>query len=181
MKISNNFNKSLIMGFLLAASISAYAQDEKVICSEIKEVKMYFSGAEVTRTAKTALPKGTSLLIFDNIAEEIETSGIQVAAGNNADILSVSHFLNQQNKASENQLTRKLEDSLKLMRDLTNSVSVKNQVLKNEEQILRNNQSAVGQNNGVNTTELIKILELNRKRQYEIQIETYENNKVLNE
>lgn len=176
-------SKKTLLVFLLtiACFLQSSFGSETRLSSDVKSVKVYFKGAEVVRIAKTNLAKGTTLLIFSDIADEIEPSSIQFAASKGVDVLSVSHVVNTQKAIAENTLINKMRDSISLLNDFIKAIEIQNSVMTTEENILNSNQKIASTQNGVNRAELLKILELNRKRLTEIQTEKYNNAKKLND
>ena len=162
--------------FLFSFTQNSFAQEQRV-SSDVKEVKVYFRGAEVIRNAKTTLPKGTTLLIFEDIADEIEASSIQAAVSKGVEVLSVSHSINHAKEQGTNANINKLNDSVKLINDYLKNIEIANNVMGVEEGILNLNRNAGGTQQGVNSVELQKILDMNRKRMTEIQQEKYANSK----
>jgi hypothetical protein len=67
---------------------------EKPVNTTISAVKVFLSGAEVTRTGKADLPKGTATLVFAGLSEEVDPSNIQVSGTGTFTILGVQHRLN---------------------------------------------------------------------------------------
>lgn len=67
---------------------------EKPVTTTISAVKVFLSGAEVTRTGKAELPKGTATLVFAGLSEEVDPNNIQVSGTGAFTILGVQHRLN---------------------------------------------------------------------------------------
>lgn len=86
---------------------------EKPITTRITAVKVFLSGAEVTRTGSTDLPKGTSTLLFAGLTDEVDPANIQVSGNGSFTILGVQHRLNyleeKQDRAEVTDLKAKIK------------------------------------------------------------------------
>lgn len=83
----------LVLAQLLCFPFLAFSA-EKPVSTTISAVKVFLSGAEVTRTGKADLPKGTATLVFAGLSEEVDPSNIQVSGTGAFTILGVQHRLN---------------------------------------------------------------------------------------
>lgn len=83
----------LVLAQLLCVPFLAFSA-EKPVTTTISAVKVFLSGAEVTRTGKVDLPKGTATLVFAGLSEEVDPSNIQVSGTGAFTILGVQHRLN---------------------------------------------------------------------------------------
>jgi hypothetical protein len=83
----------LVLAQLLCIPFLAFSA-EKPVSTTISAVKVFLSGAEVTRTGKADLPKGTATLVFAGLSEEVDPSNIQVSGTGAFTILGVQHRLN---------------------------------------------------------------------------------------
>jgi hypothetical protein len=83
----------LVLAQLLCIPFLAFSA-EKPVSTTISAVKVFLSGAEVTRTGKADLPKGTATLVFAGLSEEVDPSNIQVSGSGAFTILGVQHRLN---------------------------------------------------------------------------------------
>lgn len=86
---------------------------EKPVTTRITAVKVFLSGAEVTRTGTIDLPKGTSMLLFAGLSDEVDPSNIQVSGNGSFTILGVQHRLNyleeKQDRAEVAELITKIK------------------------------------------------------------------------
>lgn len=160
-------NKLLSTLFFSILTVSVLAQ-EKRITSELEQIKVYMDGAEVYRKAKCTLAKGNTLIIVEGIANEINSSSIQVKVNEGVKLLSVSHQVNNKNIPKKNKTIQLLEDSIETVSLKIKEYNVSISVLYEEEQILKANRLSGSQNTGVNVVELQKILDLNRIRMMHI-------------
>ena len=94
---------SISMKKLLAAlfflPLAAFGQSEEIeVRSEIKEVTLYLSGAQETRSARINIPAGNSTLKFIGLPGDIQANSIQVKGVSDFTILSLNF---QQNHLTE--------------------------------------------------------------------------------
>jgi uncharacterized protein (TIGR02231 family) len=151
------------------------AQDPVWVSSpEIKEVRIYQSGAMVTRTAKATLNPGLQEIVFDGLSPYINPQSILMKGTGDATILSVTFqtdYLKERKKSKE---------LLKLESDL-DSVGMKLQqsrnriaVLNETQNLLLANKSIGGANNGVLADELEPMVEYFIKKLAELKQEHLE-------
>ena len=140
-----------------------FAQKSKKVSSDIKQVTVYFQGAQVVRSAKTTIEAGTTDLVFTGISNAIDQQSLRVAAQGNFTIMSVKsqvNFLEQQKKSQE---IKTLEQKIKQLQDLRKLEDNTLEVLASEERILAKNE-AIGGVDGIKTTELKEAVEFHRQR-----------------
>jgi len=77
----------------LALGLSLFAKEQPVTTG-ISAVKVFLSGAEVTRTGRAELEKGTATLLIAGLSEEVDPANIQVSGSGSFTILGVQHRLN---------------------------------------------------------------------------------------
>ena len=79
----------LIVAFLLFHLQHLFAIEEKIVTSQIKQVTVFLSGAQVERTADADLPKGTVRLVFAGLSAEVDPASVQVHGTGRFTLLSV--------------------------------------------------------------------------------------------
>jgi uncharacterized protein (TIGR02231 family) len=158
---------------ILFASVVFSKNTEKPVKSEIKNVTVFLSGAQVTSTASVSLPAGTTNVIFRDLTQYISSdNNMQVKAeGGDVTILSVVRKLNYM--SNDNALPKELkalQDTLEALDDRTTLFNNMIEVYEHEEQMLiANNKDIGGINTGVNIAELEKAANLLRSRLMDIQ------------
>jgi uncharacterized protein (TIGR02231 family) len=147
--------------------------------SEIKGVKLFFAGAEVTRTVKVNLVPGNNHFHIPYIAQHIDHSSLQIKANSEINVLQITHEQQKFHTPPTNLLINKLKDSLVYFEELKKGTQIEIQVLQNEEHLLKLNQIASGNQTGINTVELEKLLEIQKRRLLFIHQNVYKNQKTL--
>ncbi len=146
--------KPLIALFILL-SLNSYATDiEKEVKSTVKNVTVFLSGAQVTRTGNTSISKGRSILLFNNISPNIDKQSIQVVITNGIKVLAVSNRLNYFSEVMKTGKTLELEKEQQGLLDLIQQQKNMLEVYTEEESMLKSNKSIGGQQQGVKIEEL---------------------------
>lgn len=159
---------------LLTLTFSFYAQAQEPVWvsnSDLKEVKIYQSGAMVSRMAKIALNPGLQEVVLDGLSPYINPQSIMMKGTGDATILSVSfqqNYLLEQKKSKEVSSLEDLLDSLNLR---IQQVKNKMQVLTEAQNLLLANKSIGGANNGVIADELEPVLDYFLKKMNELKEE----------
>ena len=99
---------------LFALGLSAFAK-EQPITTGISAVKVFLSGAEVTRTGKVELEKGTATLLIAGLSEEVDPANIQVSGSGSFTILGVQHRLNYLEEKQDRAEVTDLKASIKAL------------------------------------------------------------------
>ncbi len=145
-------------------AISFGINDNKITPSEIKSVKIYTTGAVVTRTAKIVVESGTSSLEFDNLSSSIDKQSVTVTGTGEVTILSVQYNLNYLNEEAKPRTVLVLEDSIKFttheLAKLDNLESVYNEELS----MILSNKSIRNEREGVSAENLKEVADFYRSR-----------------
>lgn len=140
------------------------AEGEKPVNSRISEVKVFLSGAQVSRTASSTISAGTSAIVFTGLAEGLDPQSIQVTGKGGYGILSVNHRVNY---LTESPKKKEMEELQARIKKLEHDYSIENgvqQVWLNEEQLLLKNSAVGGQQNGLTAAQLQAVNDYVRER-----------------
>lgn len=130
-------NKLFVLLVFVVLSCSLKAADTLVLNSKIKDVTVFFDGAQISREAKVNLLKGKHILTMDKLPAEINPQSIQIVNNLNGEILSVKHELVY---PRENSKTKKeYDDKIKQQEILFKEIDNKIKVYEIEEKILLDN------------------------------------------
>jgi len=160
--------KISILAWILMSFGIVQAQDTVKLNSKVKKVVVFMKGAQIQRKATCKLLKGQNLLNFTGISSQADEKTIHVKSDSSLAIQSVVFELNYMDSLVRIQkfnILQKRIDSLdneKLV--LENSLFV----LKNEQELLNENQVLGGVKRTMNTEELEKACEYYRARLSEI-------------
>ncbi|MBK6754077.1 MAG: DUF4139 domain-containing protein [Flavobacteriales bacterium] len=140
------------------------AEGEKPVSSRITGAKVFLAGAQVSRSASTTVPVGSSLLVFTGLSQEVDPQSIQVTGKGGYTILSVNHRINY---LTESPKKKEIEDMQarvkKLEKDWAYEKAMQD-VWVNEEQLLGKNSSIGGQQNGLTAAQLTAVNDYVRER-----------------
>jgi hypothetical protein len=116
----------LILTILFAVNLYSIDIDTLKLTSEIKDVTVFFDGAQITREAKVNVLKGKYLFVLENLPAEINPQSIQIDNNQKGEILSVKHELVYPTEKSKTVL--EYEEKIKLqkikLQEITNEISV---------------------------------------------------------
>ncbi|RKE95411.1 mucoidy inhibitor MuiA family protein [Ichthyenterobacterium magnum] len=107
--------KYLILALSLF-TIQNFASGKETV-SNINDVTVYLSGAQITRTANIKLPIGTTEFLFNELSPNIQESSIQIAGLKNATILSINYGVNYLSNKSKSAEIELLEGNIKTLYD----------------------------------------------------------------
>lgn len=145
-----------------------YAQQIRTIDSKVNGVTVFLNKAQVTRTAKTTVPVGTTELIFTGITSLLDPESIQAGATGNLIILGVHYrdnFLSEFNMPAR---LKMLTDSIEIVQKQLMLEANKRDILNKEEQMIMSNQKVGGSQQNVTAAELKAVADFFRNRLAEI-------------
>ncbi len=159
---------SISMKKLLAAlfflPLAAFGQSEEIeVRSEIKEVTLYLSGAQETRSARINIPAGNSTLKFIGLPGDIQANSIQVKGVSDFTILSLNFQQNHLTETEEDPELAPLRDSLEALTFAHSLLQAEKSALTEERSMFQNNRR-LANNNGLSVDDLNEISEHNADR-----------------
>ncbi|MCW5900273.1 MAG: DUF4139 domain-containing protein [Flavobacteriales bacterium] len=154
--------RTIILPLLLIASTTLAS--EKNVTSKLTEAKVFLSGAQVTRTASTTVPAGTSTLVFAGLPQGIDPQSIQVTGKGGYNILSVNHRMNYLTESPKKKEIEELQSRIKKLEKDQAQEKALHDVWTNEEQLLNKNSAIGGQQNGITAAQLTAVNDYVRER-----------------
>lgn len=163
--------KVISMSAALFFTLAAAAQQPVYTRAALESVTVFRAGAEMNHKAKISLPKGSSQVVIQQVANAIDENSIQVSAGDKVTVMSAGfarNFLKEEDLKSPAYL--KLEDSLQTARRALTRTRNLRTAEENTLVLLDKNQSlGNGPNgNGASVAELMKLAEYYKKQQVEL-------------
>ncbi|UYQ91649.1 mucoidy inhibitor MuiA family protein [Chitinophaga horti] len=152
----------------LLATMPAFAQKRQTVTSNVDKVTVFLSGAQVTRSATTSLPAGTTTLVFQQVSPQLEQRSIQVQGQGDFTILSVSRELNLLKTQQKQEKVQQLETEIQVLEEKLNRERNALAVYRHEEEMLNKNQDIRSTQNGVKTADLREALDFHRARLAEV-------------
>lgn len=134
----------------------AYSQEisEKKIITEVNEVTVFISDAQITRKKAVELKQGITVLKFINLSPFIDAKSIQVKANGDVTVLSVNHQQNYIDKLDKQQELLDLESKFQVLDDKINLEKTYLDILKEELVFLQENRNIGGKNQELSVTNL---------------------------
>jgi len=157
--------KKIISFLCVLLTVSAYANDEKIVESKISKVTVYSQGAQVYRSANYAVSSGVTQVIIEGISPRIDAKSLQVKATGNAIILDTKYtvfYPQPETKPLEGlplkirQRIVRLEDSIEVISYELQTYQDEIDVLVATKNILQNNGAMRGQGKVNDSIPLLK-------------------------
>ena len=159
--------KRLFLLFLLFAGQS-FASDTLRVKSSVKNVTLYFSGAQIFREGNVALSKGKHFVVLEQLPQGIDKQSIQVNGMANCEVLSVKHRLEFQKQLKKDQEIKLVEEQIKTKNIAIEDVKNKINVFELEEKLLLDNSNLNKNGSGSSVTEIKEAAIYYRARLNEI-------------
>jgi uncharacterized protein (TIGR02231 family) len=155
---------------LSAFCFQVFAQNEKphTIKSNIKSAIIYLEGAELSHIENVKLNAGKNLIVFDGLSPKLNSKSIQVSAGTEVSILSISDKKDFLTNEEEKPKIKQLKDSVELITRKNIAINDEKDALQSEKDLLLTNKSIGGNNTGVAFAELKQTADFFRTRIKEI-------------
>lgn len=153
---------------LTACNVLAQQGPEIEVKSKIEAVTVFLRGAQVSRSAEVNLKKGKNVVYFRGLGEGINPQSIQASAPQAFLINSVIHEVNYLDQQLESPKVKTLQDSLEIIKRLTEGNQLEIGVLENEKTMINRNQSIASKEQGLSVDELQKMVDFYRARLTEI-------------
>lgn len=170
--------KNIVL-LLLALPILLFSNEKKVP-SKIKEVTVYLSGAQITRTAICNLKEGSNQVIFTGLSHKIDESSIQISGLGAVSIMSIVYNINYLEKSESNPMVKHWEDEIiRLEHEIS---LLKNTIagLEVEEKVITSNRLVNGDAQVLDLERIKQIGAYYRERITAIRNEIFKTNQSIN-
>jgi hypothetical protein len=162
----------LFLFFLFVLTGQSFATDTLRVKSSVKNVTLYFSGAQVFRAGNLSLNKGTHFIVLEQLPQGIDKQSIQVNGIANCEVLSVKHRLEFQRQLKKDQEIKQVEEQLKAKNIAIEDIKNKIYVFELEEKLLLDNSNLNKSGAGSSVTEIKEAAIYYRARLNEIKANT---------
>lgn len=160
--------KRLFLLFVVLFAGQSFASDTLRVKSSVKNVTLYFSGAQVFREGNVALGKGKHFVVLEQLPQGIDKQSIQVNGLANCEVLSVKHRLEYQKQLKKDQEIKQVEEQLKAKNIAIEEAKNKINVFELEEKLLMDNSNLNKNGAGSSVTEIKEAANYYRIRLNEI-------------
>ena len=133
-----------------------YSQEiaEKKVITEVNEVTVFISDAQITRKKSVELKQGITILKFINLSPFIDAKSIQVKASGDITVLSVNHQQNYIDKLEKQQELLDLESKFQGLENKINLEKTYLDILKEELVFLQENRTIGGKSQELSVANL---------------------------
>lgn len=164
--------------WLLLLPMSILAQKPLFTTAKTQAATVYFSGAELQHSAQLNLPVGNSEIVIKNVADYINESTLQIKAPKSVTVMSVQftkNYISEYEIDESNPAIKKVRDSIEIVKKEIKKVQIQIYTHQQTIGLLDNNQQVGGANSGLNTAELMKMVEYYKAKRIELdnQIEAF--------
>ena len=147
-----------LLALLSLATSTLTAEEHQKL--NIEQATVFLKGAELVSTAKVSLKRGENELQFSNVAGDINTQSVIVAATNDVVTESVTfqnNYLTTDNKSEE---VNELKDSIDVIQTRLLAEHDKITLIDELIEMLQTNKKVGGNNTGINVSDLQKMLDI---------------------
>ncbi len=154
---------SLLLFVLLCTCVRAQETEPTKVPSEIKRATVYLQGAQVEREATQRLTGGQKSLVLTGLTAKLDPASVQVTAGPEVTILSVSHRLDFFQQPENDPDVRQWETRIEALDRRTRRLQTEAAIDREEEAILKANRQIAG-TDGVDAADLERAVRFQRDR-----------------
>ncbi len=126
----------------------------------IEQATVFLSGAELVSTARINLGKGENEILFTNVAGDVNSQSLTVSATNGVIVESATFQNNYLATEVLSPKAQEIKDSIEAMTAYKQQTSNKVTVIDEQITVLKENRKVSGNQNGLSTVELTKMLDL---------------------
>ncbi|WP_353089002.1 DUF4139 domain-containing protein [Flavobacterium sp.] len=164
--------------WLLLLPLSIWGQKPLFTTAKTQGATVYFNGAELQHSAQLNLPVGNSEIVIKNVADYINESTLQIKAPKSVTVMSVQftkNYISEYEIDESNPAIKKVRDSIEIVKKEIKKVQIQIYTHQQTIGLLDNNQQVGGANSGLNTAELMKMVEYYKAKRIELdnQIEVF--------
>ncbi|MCK8480644.1 DUF4139 domain-containing protein [Psychroserpens algicola] len=164
---------------LILISTISLAKTKNNTVTQLEDVTVYLSGAQINRTAEIKLPAGTSEFVFDKLSPNIQESSIQISGLENATILSINYGINYLLKQDTSEDVETIQKQINTLNDLIQTERHLISGYEEESYLITQNRALGTTAKVVNLEELKKFSSYYRTRITEIKSLIHQSSKAI--
>lgn len=161
--------KKTLPALLMLIALCSFAGEPKTISSDLKNVTVYRSGAEMIHNAVSQLPQGTTELVINGISNTIDINSVQVNCPSAVTILAVEFANNYLTIPEVSTRIKLLKDSLESVQKDIDKIDVQLSTFTDLLDVLKSNKEIKGQQTGLSVAELMKMMDYYKNKSSELQ------------
>jgi len=159
----------LVLVVLLAFFINSLsAQTILVEKTTLKDVKVFFVGAEISRNFTVSIPQGKTELQITNLSSDLDPNSLVITSDPFVKIVSIYNDLNYENNFKKDSELQLITDSITYLQDRIKFKDMQYDALEEEKKTLLKNSVRVGNVQGLSINEMDQTSSYLRKKQEEI-------------
>ena len=171
----------LVLLITLMTYTSLIGQLKKDISTEIKDVTVFLSGAQITRNGTATLPQGEHLLTFSALSPYIDKKSIQFKTNRNLTVLSVNYQLDFLSAEEQSASYRHLQESIDSLTGIKRIEEAMIEVIEEDIDFLIDNRQLSHDTQAVSPSQLDAMAQYQSKRMVELKLKKIERNAYLRE
>ena len=138
--------------------------DEQRVQATLRQATVFLTRAQLSAQATATVEAGTTRLVIDNAPAQTDPQSIQVSGKGDAIIQGVQFRTNFLMKAPKPASLHRLEDSLRINRELYETMALQADVLQQEQKLILANQQIGGKTTGTTVKELVDMAAFYREQ-----------------
>lgn len=154
----------LFASLLLLSSAMAQEQKEVVLKTDVSEVTVFISGAQVLRKKSVDLLPGRTKIRLTNLSPYIDAKSVQMKLAGEAMVLSVNHQASYTDSLKNSVPVKGNDVLLKEVEDKIIQANIERQIILEEQAFLAENRKIGGANTGVGLVSLRETANYYRER-----------------
>ncbi|WP_121964610.1 DUF4139 domain-containing protein [Myroides sp. N17-2] len=165
--------KNLTIVALALCSVMTWAQKPVFTPAKLESARVYFNSAELTHKAKVKLPKGTSEVVFTNVADYLNEATIQIGSISDVTVMAIQYsnrYVEEYDSAVDSPLLKPVRDSIKLveteLKKVDNAIDAESRTM-----FLLDMNQKVGGDNGTTTAEVMKMVDYYKTKRLQLSTE----------
>lgn len=162
---------TVLLAACLLLNVIVFCQEPVSISSELKNVTVYRSGAEMNHTANLNLKSGQNDIIIEGIANAIDLNSVQISCPNSVAITKIEFSNNYLKPETPSAKEKLLSDSIETIRKEIEKMDVAIQVNNDLIEVLRTNKEIKGSQSNLSIAELMKLMDYFKAKSTELQNE----------
>ena len=136
--------------------------------SELKEVEVFFKGAQFIRNFSVQIPSGRTEIKVFNLSSQLDEHSLVLNLPSPVRIISLYHQVDYENRTKKDLFSIKISDSISSLQLKIKNLIFQQEALDNEKKSLIDNSTRIGTAQGISLTELDQTLVYMRRKQEEI-------------
>ena len=151
---------TIIIFFVL---VNALGASELIVNSELKSVKVFLRGAELTHSATFEFSRGSNTIVINGLANNINQNSLNIKGAGEFLILETKLSKDYLLEREKNEVIKTLEDSLKTLQNDINLINADIEVGQSEISLILANQKLGTDTKAPSVTEIKKMQEFYKK------------------